>query len=261
MMIASRKRRIAGVAATAAGLALVAIPAAPAFAAGGGYGGTTPPAPSAPGGYNAVAASQTVGPTGGTVSGTAGGETVSVVVPPGEFPAPVQITLAVPTDLGATNGAISGLSIQFTDPTTGQPELTLPLATPMHATIHSSALQSGDHVYMFNDTQQAYVLYSNATVTAGQADITLTQDPVFAVYPAAGSGTTGTGTTGTGTTGTGTTGTGTTTGGVIPNSTTVHTGMPFVGEAGIALGLLAVGGAGMAVTRRRRQLIPVRVDD
>ena len=74
----------------------------------GGYG-PAPPAGPVPGGYFAVVTSQTFGPSGGTIGPVhVGALLVTVTIPAGAFPVPVQITLTAPDVAGIADAGFAG---------------------------------------------------------------------------------------------------------------------------------------------------------
>ena len=80
-----------------AGAAILVTTGAGGALAAGGYGPPAPGPPKVPGGHCVVVTSQTITPAGGTIGPvTIDGASVTLIVPAGAFPVPVQITLTAP---------------------------------------------------------------------------------------------------------------------------------------------------------------------
>ncbi len=180
-----------------------------------------------------VAASQTIGTSGGRITAAAQGETYVISVPAGDFTAPTQVTVYAPTDLSAIK-AIAGIEIVFSDPSTGAPLPGTTLPTPITVAVNAPDVAKGDVVEVFNGT--GFVTYAGSyTTTAGSATIEMTADPTFAVAPPAQAAAPGSPS--------------------VPGATSIDTGEPFLGEeivagAAAAAGLVAVGAA-LSLRRRR----------
>ena len=203
-----------------------------AASAASNYG---PPPPAAglvpPGGYSGVITSQTITPAGGTIGRvTVDGATVSLVIPAGAFPVPVQITMTGP-DLFAVGSAgtagykaVAGVGIQVQENGSTYPGTFL---KPLSLTVRSSSITSSSVVMVWNGT--AFVTEPDSTFTPGTAVIGFDTDPDFAVMsPLATTATT------------------------IPGATSSVTGKPFLGEGILAGLLVALGVTGLAIARRRR---------
>jgi hypothetical protein len=195
-----------------------------------GYGPPGPPPPPVPGGYSVVVTSQTViGPAGGTIGPVnINGVAVTLTIPAGAFPVPVQITLTAP-DLAAIgtagffgHSAVAGVGIQVQENGSPYPGTFL---KPLTLTMSSSSITSSSIVVVWNGT--AFVAESAATVTAGSATVSFDSDPDFAVLAPSGTG-------------------------AIPGATTAATGKPFLGEGILAGLLLLLGATGLGYARRRR---------
>jgi len=214
--------------ATLGGAALVVASAGGALAAAG-YGPPGPPPPPVPGGYSVVVTSQTIGPAGGTIGPVnVNGTSVTLTIPAGAFPVPVQITLSAP-DLAAIgtagffgHSAVAGVGIQVQENGSPYPGTFL---KPLTLTMSSSSITSSGIVVVWNGT--AFVAESAATVTAGSATVSFDSDPDFAVLAPTGTG-------------------------AIPGATTAATGQPFLGEGILAGLLLLLGATGLGYARRRR---------
>jgi hypothetical protein len=193
--------------------------------------GPTAPVATAPGGFAAVVTSRTIGPAGGTITVTVDGVDVTLTVPPGAFPVPVQITVTAP-DLAAIGNAgfaglfaVGGVGIQVQENGSPYPGTFL---KPVTLSMQSSGITSSSVVVVWNGT--AFVTDSSATVTAGSATVSFDSDPNFAVLSPSG-----------------------TARAPIAGATTPMTGEPFLGEGIVAGVLLLLGAAGLtAVIRRRR---------
>lgn len=193
--------------------------------------GPSVPVSGAPGGFAAVVTSRTITPAGGTITATVDGALVTLTIPPGAFPVPVQITITAPA-LAAIGSAgfagflaVSGVGIQVEENGSPYPGTFL---KPITLTIRSSAITSSSAMVVWNGT--AFVSDPGATVSAGTAMTSFDRDPNFAVLSPSG-----------------------TTGGPIAGATTPMTGEPFLGEGIAAAMLLLLGTAGLILVIRRRR--------
>jgi len=212
---------------TLAGAAMLITGVGVALAAGG-YGPAPPVPPRVPGGYQCMV-SRTVTPVGGTIGPvTIDGASVTLIVPAGAFPIPVQITLCAP-ELWARGNAgfrgfrvVAGVGIQVQE---NGSAYTGTFLKPLTLSMSSSRITSSSVVVVWNGT--AFVAATDATVTSGAAVVKFSTDPDFAVLsPTAAT--------------------------AIPAATTSPTGKPFIGEAALAGVLVLLGAGGLAVRWRRR---------
>ena len=212
--------------ATLGSAALVVASAGGAMAASG-YGPPGPAPPPVPGSYSVVVTSQTIGPAGGTIGPVdVSGIPVTLTIPAGAFPIPVQITLTAP-DLAAigTSGfaghsVVAGVGVQVQENGSTYPGTFL---KPLTLTISSSSITSSSIVVVWNGT--AFVAASGTTVTAGSAMATFDSGQDFAVLAPAGG---------------------------IPGATAASTGEPFLGEGILAGLLLLLGATGLGYAHRLR---------
>lgn len=213
-------------------------------ALGGGValasGSSTPSSPSAPtpaAGFQTTVLSQVVAPSSSTqtVTATADGANVSVVVPAGAFGnTTVNLVVTEPTlsDLTSTLSALglggstlaTGVGVEVVDAATGQP-LTGTFAQPLTVTITSSGITSGSKVIEFPTSGSPFV-DSAAEVVSGKAVVQVSSDPGFAVA--------------------------TPTSASVPAATSPVTGKDFL-PVGIAGGVLVIGGAALIVASERRR--------
>lgn len=246
------KSTLAALTLLAAGL--VAVPAGAALAASG-YGPSVPTGPTgAPGGYTAVAATQTVGPTGGALAAAVPGAAVAVAVPTAAFTQPVQVEVTAP-NLPAVNAglstlgyagyrAVSGLGVKVLTQSGSAYQGTF--ARPVQVTITGSNLGlPGEKVLEF--TGPNTVVQVNAILGQGKITVPLVADPnLVVVNPAVAA------TSSTAPSSTAPSAALPSAGAPLAGATTQHTGLPFTGETDLALGLLGAGGLGLLVAARRR---------
>ncbi|HWE66222.1 MAG TPA: hypothetical protein VG298_06215 [Acidimicrobiales bacterium] len=215
---------------TVAGLSVVA---GPAFGAGTGYtggsGGTGGTGATGTNGCvpGTVASAGSVGSAGGTVTATVAGETITLVVPAGEFADGTQIIItnnsstATSPAAGYTPVLAFGISVCVN----GVKNTGTFSAIPV--TVTGANIPSSAKLFVLNGT--TYVLDA-ATIGAGTVTFSLTSDPSFEVaVPSAAAAST-----------------------VIPNSTIVVTGKPFLLEGLIAAVLLMAGVVLLLRLRLRR---------
>lgn len=205
------------------GVGSVALWTTVASAAGTGYGPAPAPGTTVPGGFSNVVTSQTLPASGGTLSTSYDGETLSAVVPAGDFPGPVQVSITAPSTTPLVR-TVTAFDISFSlDGKT----ITGALSAPITFTIKDPSVTVGDTVAVWNGT--AWVAYSNATVSNGEVVIDVTTDPAFAVLAASAAPAP-----------------------TVSGATTPTTGLPVTTIAAGALALMALGGLGLFFTRRRR---------
>ncbi len=218
----ARRAAVTGAAAAGAAVAAAVLAGGTAWAAGSGYGPTPGSTTPVPGGFTTVVTSQTVPTSGGSVQGSVGPEHFALDVPSGDFPSPVQITVTTPA-VGQIPHGVTGIDISFA---VGGQSLTGTLTKPVTLTIDNSGITATDVVEIWNGT--AFVPYGQATTGNGSVTITFNQDPVFEVVSPANAAAA-----------------------TVPNATTVHTGVPVLGESLLAVALAGLGAAGLLALRRR----------
>jgi hypothetical protein len=177
-----------------------------------------------------VLTSVTVGPAGGTLPPvTSNGATFTLTVPPGAFPADVQITLTS-GDLAAIGAAaasgftvVATLGVQVQLDGAAYPGT---FGKPLTITSHDSRYTASSVVAIWNGS--SLTPYANATSAPGVVTISFDTDPAIAIESPEGEEE-----------------------GTVPKATPPTTGKPIVGE-GILAGALLVAGAGGLAMRRRQ---------
>jgi hypothetical protein len=229
-------RRLSVVALVATGVLGLATAAGASIAAVGQYGPPPPaPGPALPG-FSTVLLSETVGPAGATLpTVTADGATWTLVIPPGAFPADVQITLTA-GDLatlgpaaftGYTITAALGVQVQEMNGTPYPGTFLLPLTL----TSHDPAYTAASVVGIWNGT--SLTPYTNTTSAPGVVTISFDTDPDFAIMTPTGHAEH-----------------------AVPAATKPVTGKPVMGAGILAAVLVAVGIGGLTVRRRRDRSRP-----
>jgi hypothetical protein len=214
-----------------AGAAILVTTGAGGALAAGGYGPPPPVTPTVPGGYSVVVTSQTITPAGGTIGPvTIDGASVTLIVPAGAFPVPVQITVTAP-NLGAISTAgfhgfkvVAGEGIQVQENGSTYPGPFLKLLT---LDTSSSSITASSILAVWNGT--AFVTDPDMTALSGELKAGFDTDPDFAVLTPAGGATT-----------------------AIPGATSATTGKPLLGEGILAAVVLLLGASGLEFARRRR---------
>jgi hypothetical protein len=213
------------------GSAAMLVASAGGALASGAYGPPAPVVPPAPGGFSVVVTSQTIGPAGGTIGPVdVDGISVTLTVPPGAFPSPVQITVTAPSLAAVGTGgraghhAVAGVGVQVgldgaVYTATFQKPLTLTLTSPLITSACTIVVWNGG----------AFVA-AHGTVSAGSATASFDHDPSFAVLAPAGPAVA-----------------------PIAGATGPTTGKPFLGEGILAGVLLLLGMAGLGFALRRRR--------
>jgi hypothetical protein len=216
---------------TLAGAAMLVTIGAGGALAAGGYGPPAPVPPTVPGGHCVVVASQTITPAGGTIGPvTIDGASVTLIVPAGAFPVPVQITLTA-LNLCAIRIAgfrcfkvVAGVGIQVQENGSAYPG---PFLKPLSLGISSSSITPSSILAVWNGT--AFVTDPEFTALSGELKAGFDTDPDFAVLtPACGATT------------------------AIPGATSAPTGKPLLGEGILAAVVLMLGASGLEFARRRR---------
>jgi hypothetical protein len=191
--------------------------------------GSAPAAVTAPGGAGgyAVVTSRTVTPAGGAIrSVSVPGGRVTVLVPAGAFPIPVQVTLTAPKLTARVAGytIVAGVGIQVQENGVAYPGTFL---KPLTLTVRSSAALASSLVAVWNG--RALVTAPGATVGQGIATVRFgTGARDFAVLSPAVPAATA----------------------AIPGATTSMTGEPFLGEGILAAVLLVLGAGGLVAAVR-----------
>jgi hypothetical protein len=208
----------------------LAVSGATAMAAGTGYA-PPPPSTTVPGGFNSVIASYSFGPAGGTQTNIALGNNTSlnISVPPGTFTSDVTLTIFSGDLVSVGNAgfsgyeAVSGFRFLVTE---GSSRYSGSFNNYITFTLTSSNITSSSKVLIFNGT--SFVSYPNSSVKNGQATIQANSDPEFVVVSPV------------------------VTPAVVPSSTTVTTGKPFLGEEILAGILFLAGLVGLSLGLRKR---------
>lgn len=196
-----------------------------------GQYGPPPPSAPAPPGFSAVVTSVTIGPGGGTVGPVVvNGADVTLTVPAGAFPSPVQITLTS-GDLATLGPAVfagynvvTAVGVQVQLNGAAYPGTFL---MPLTLTVRGSGITSASVVTTWNGASLA--TYSAATTASGVATVSFDSDPDFAVLSPV-----------------------TTVAKPVPSATVPVTGKPLVGEGILAGVLFAAGLGGLGLSRRRK---------
>jgi hypothetical protein len=216
---------------TLAGAAMFVTTGAGAALAAGGYGPPAPVPPTVPGGHCVVVTSQLITPAGGTIGPvTIDRASVTLIVPAGAFPVPVQITLTA-LNLCAIRIAgfrcfkvVAGVGIQVQENGSAYPG---PFLKPLSLGISSSSITASSILAVWNGT--AFVTDPEFTALSGELKAGFDTDPDFAVLtPACGPTS------------------------AIPGATSPVTGKPLLGEGILATVVLMLGASGLEFARRRR---------
>ena len=214
-----------------AGAAILVTTGAGGALAAGGYGPPAPVPPKVPGGHCVVVTSQTITPAGGTIGPvTIDGASVTLIVPAGAFPVPVQITLTAPNLCGMSTAGfrcfkvVAGVGIQVQENGSTYPG---PFLKPLSLGISSSSITASSILAVWNGT--AFVTDPEFTALSGELKAGFDTDPDFAVLtPSCGATT------------------------PIPGATRAVTGKPLLGEGILAAVVLLLGASGLEFARRRR---------
>ncbi len=214
-----------------AGAAILVTTGAGGALAAGGYGPPAPVPPKVPGGHCVVVTSQTITPAGGAIGPVSiDGASVTLIVPAGAFPVPVQITLTAP-NLCAISAAsfrcfkvVAGVGIQVQENGSTYPG---PFLKPLSLDISSSSITASSILAVWNGT--AFVTDPEFTALSGELKAGFDTDPDFAVLTPDCRATT-----------------------AIPGATSAATGKPLLGEGILAAVVLLLGAGGLEFARRRR---------
>jgi hypothetical protein len=216
----------------------------PAWGAGSGYSpgtgsgtGAGGSGPTTPTGFTDIVTTQTVQPSGGTVTATAGTTTVQVVVPSGALATPFQAVVTSGTTSGLSglpSGAQPTLAIGIGFEQNGQ-KVTGTFNTPITVTITDSSITTAEQVVIYDPSTGTYVPVSEATnvanvsVTNGQVTFQVLADPYIALLAASSAAVAP----------------------AVGGATTPVTGVPIVTEAAVG-GVLVIAGLLLAMRLRRR---------
>ena len=180
--------RFVAIAAVAVVSAL-AVAGGSASAAGNGYGPTAPPSAAAAG-FTTVVEAQNVGPAGGTLTGSYGGQSFALTIPRHALPATKEVVITQPdvTTLSVGRGlrAVAGIGVAFINPFTGQ-KYNGTLSPPVTLTIADPVIAGNDMIESITGPGQ-FSIYRWATVTKGRVLIVFDADPNFAVVASNGAG-------------------------------------------------------------------------
>jgi hypothetical protein len=214
-----------------AGAATLVTTGAGGALAAGGYGPPAPVPPKVPGGHCVVVTSQTITPAGGTIGPvTIDGASVTLIVPAGAFPVPLQMTLtalnrcAIGTARFRCYKVVAGVGIQVQENGSAYPG---PFLKPLSLDISSSSITASSILAVWNGT--AFVTDPEFTALSGELKARFDTDPDFAVLTPACRATT-----------------------AIPGATSAATGKPVLGEGILAGVMLLLGASGLEFARRRR---------
>jgi hypothetical protein len=232
-----------------------ALTGAAAFGTAAPPGG--PPQSATSAGFISIVTTQAVTNAGGTVSGSANGATAAVTVPGGATTngANVEISTGIPDTINAAPGntVVADFSVALVDQSSGL-KMAGPFTPPISLTITDPSILATDTVVMVTAPGQTTTV-SGATVAAGTATVTFTNDPNFAVISSAATATTPT-TTPASPASPGSPASPSAATPAISGATSVVTGKPFLGE-GLLASLLVLSGLvvfGTIVWRRRRRV-------
>ncbi|MDA8275227.1 MAG: hypothetical protein M0029_07580 [Actinomycetota bacterium] len=223
-----RKRLFQAGAAVGVAAAASVLGTATAFAAGSGYtpsGATATPA-GVPGGFTSVLTTGTVQPSGGTVTGSENGDTITVTVPAGALTQTAQVVLTAGnvSQIGsagqAGKDAVVAVGISVME---NGSKFTGTFAKPITVTIAGN-FAAGDEVVVYDPTTGGWSPVAGATIANGTATFEFTSDPDFAVLASTSS--------------------------AVSGATSASTGKPFLLEGGAAAALV-VGGSLFAWRFRR----------
>lgn len=179
-----------------------------------------------PGSYTHVVVVQTIGSSGGTVSASVDGATVTVTVPSGDLTAATQVILTSPDLAGIGDAghkgytAVAGVGVLFERQ--GVP-LGAQLTAPATVTVSSSVISSSDLVLGLSSGGSSPL---QATVQAGSAQIPVVLSEDIAVLSSSS--------------------------GQIPGATTSSTGKPLDTEEAAGAALVALGAAALLTQAARR---------
>jgi hypothetical protein len=133
--------------------------------------GSSPAVAAAPGGYSAVVTSRTITRSGGVIwAAQVPGGLVTLAVPAGAFPAPVQITLTAPKPGGAVTGykVVAGVGVQVQENGVAYPGT---FGKPLTLTVRPSSAVPSSLVAVWNGKR--FVSEPDAAVVRGAVTVRL----------------------------------------------------------------------------------------
>jgi hypothetical protein len=205
----------------------IAVAAGQSYTGGNAPGtGPTGGATTAPG-FTTILTTQTIQPSGGSVSASSGGSTVSVTIPAGALTTPAQITLSTgsPSGLsGLPSGASPIVALGVSIDVNGS-KYTGTFNSPITVTISNPGITTADQLLVYDPASGSYVSASqasnvaNVTVSAGKITLQILSDPYVVVSAATGAAATT----------------------AVTGATSATTGVPVLAEVLGGAGLLAVG--------------------
>jgi hypothetical protein len=198
------------------------------------------------GGFTTILTTITVGPAGGSTGPIkADGFSLNVVIPPGTFATPVQLTVAAPTlstiPAQPDRTVVAGAGIAIGQGGTSYQGTFLKSIT---ASFGSLGITAGSDVAVWNGS--SFATDQDGTAAAGTASVSFDTDPDFVVETPSSAIKKKSKPVGPGTpepAGPGS---------LVPGATVPVTGKPVLGEVILASVLILAGAGGIAASRRRR---------
>ncbi len=187
-----------------------------------------------PGGYDIVAAAQTISPSGGTVSAQLAQGSASVQVPAGAFSSSVQVLLTSPLLASSSSSGLAALAGAGVLVEQAGVPIQTGFAHPVTLVLNDPAIASGAQAVAVSSAGETPIA---ATVSTGTATVSLASNTNVALMsqPAASASASSTG------------------GSTVQGATTVQTGLALRGETVIAATLAALGVGGLWISSRRRR--------